>query len=224
MSNNIFVKSFLFFIAITNLLYSSSIETNSTKPLTVKEKKQRFHDLLLPAIQEVYSILDKRYKKTKAMIDNGTNTDEIKKFIKIYSAKDKEDLLQRMKPHPKSIALAQAAMESGWATSRFFNIANNVFGVWSIDENEPRVPANKSRKYRQIYLKKYNKISDSIMDYYMMIARNKAFSEFRKQKMLTDDPHKLVEKLDKYSEQGAKYSEELSKVIKYNKFNLLDKE
>ena len=222
MQKSIFLKLSILLISTVSSIYADPIKTK--KPLTVKEKKQRFHDLLVPAIKEVYNTLNKRYKEAKVMVKNKTDAHKIKKLMKEYNAKDEKDLLQRMKPHPKSIALAQAAMESGWATSRFFNIANNVFGVWSIDENEPRVPANESRKYRQIYLKKYENIADSIMDYYMMIARNKAFIEFRKEKMLTDDPHKLVQKLDKYSEQGKKYSNELSKVIKYNKFHLLDKE
>ena len=41
--------------------------------------------------------------------------------------------------------------------------------------------------------------------------------------MKTDDPYKLVKKLDRYSEMGAKYGKELTSMIRYNKFYLYDK-
>ena len=90
-----------------------------------------------------------------------------------------------LKPHPKSIALAQAAMESSWATSRFFTEANNVFGVWSFNESEPRIAAGKKRGNKTIWVKKYHSIKASMQDYYRTLARGVAFSEFRKLKMET---------------------------------------
>lgn len=226
MKENIFFKfSILVFFMMTSIASCDLIEDSKKikkNTISVKEKKRVFRKLLVPAINEVYAILDKQYNEVKNILESGNNNDKIKYLIKKYNAKNEEDLLARIKPHPKSIALAQAAMESGWATSRFFNVAKNVFGVCSIDENELRIPASQSRKHKQVYLKKYENISDSVMDYYMVLSKNKAFSDFRKQKMISDDPYLLVKKLDKYSEKGAKYGEELSSMIKYNKFYKLD--
>ena len=137
--------------------------------------------------------------------------------MKNYKAKDFQDLLQRVKPHPKSIAIAQAAMESGWGTSRFTKVANNLFGVWSFNKNEPRVPASIKRGDKTIYVKKYKSVYESIKDYYKVLATGRGYSEFRALKMLSSDPFKLVKKLDNYSEKRSEYTKELSQVIRYNK-------
>lgn len=185
----------------------------------IKIKKQNFYNLVVPAVNQVYTELDTQYKLIQHDVEqNDINTSLVREMMKKYKAKDYQDLLQRMKPHPKSVALAQAAMESGWATSRFTKVANNLFGVWSFNKNEPRVPASQKRGNKTIYVKKYKTIADSIRDYYKVLATGRAFSEFRAQKMRSEDPYKLVKKLDKYSEKGSEYGKELAQVIRYNKF------
>jgi len=200
--------------------YTSSI---IPKQMSVKEKKERFFSLLVPAIDEVYNELNQKYIKTKQLIKDNPENPELQLLIKSYNAKDLSDLLRRIKPHPKSIAIAQSAMESAWGTSRFFKIANNVFGVWSINKNEPRVPASHRRGNVTIYVKKYNTISDSIRDNYKLLATGKAFEEFRKEKMKIDNPYLLVNHLTKYSERGEAYNKELANMIRYNKLTKYDK-
>ena len=73
----------------------------------------------------------------KKDLKSGSNAAKIEKLKTIYKVKSDKSLLLALKPHPRSIALAQAAMESAWATSRFFVKANNVFGMWSVNKNEP---------------------------------------------------------------------------------------
>lgn len=123
-----------------------------------------------------------------------------------------------LKPHPISLTLAQAAMESSWGTSRFFNEAKNVFGVWSFNKKEPRIAAAAQRGNKKIWLKKYATIKDSVRDYYKTLGRSFAFKEFRKERLISNDPLILVTKLDKYSEKGAAYGQELSSMITFNKF------
>ena len=77
-------------------------------------------------------------------------------------AKDTLDLARKLKTPPNSLALAQAAIESGWGTSRVFHQANNIFGVWSVNPNEPRLKANQARKDKQVYLKKYTTVARTI--------------------------------------------------------------
>ncbi len=127
-----------------------------------------------------------------------------------------------LKPHPVSVTLAQAAMESSWGTSRFFNKANNVFGIWSFNKKEPRIAASGQRGTKKIYLKKYSNIKESVRDYYKNMGRSFAFKEFRKERLLSNDPLILVTKLDRYSEKGAAYGKALSSMIKYNKFMQYD--
>lgn len=192
------------------------------KPITVTEKKRRFFTLLVPPVEQIYSQLHQEYLEVKRLLEQAPQDPKIQTYMQNYAAKDFEDLLRRMKPHPKSIALAQAAMESAWATSRFFKVANNVFGVWSFKESEARIAAGKKRGDKTIYLKKYATIADSVRDYYKILATGKAFEEFRVKKMQTDDPYILVNYLDKYSERGHHYSQELASVIRHNHLTKYD--
>ncbi|WP_257174253.1 glucosaminidase domain-containing protein [Colwellia sp. M166] len=193
-------------------------------PMTVQEKKARFISLIVPAVDHVYHDLMSQYDDVKTIIDNGKNNDEIEKLKIEYKASTNDELLMALKPHPKSIAIAQAAMESSWATSRFFLEANNIFGVWSFDENEPRIAALKKRGDKTIWVREYDSIEESVYDYYRTLARGNAFKEFRKATMKTDDPHVLVTKLDRYSEKGSVYGKELTAIIKFNNFDDYDNE
>ena len=190
--------------------------------MSVHEKKQRFRDLFVPAINEVYSELDKLYKETKVLVNKDAKNPKVIKLMKSYGAKNPQDLLRRIKPHPKSIALSQAAMESSWATSRFFRVGKNAFGVRSLDINEPKVAAGEKKGNKTIWVKKYSSVNDSIRDYYKLLATSRAFEDFRTLKMKTSNPHELVKKLDKYSEIGAEYAKELTAIINYNRFNEFD--
>jgi len=142
--------------------------------------------------------------------------------MKEYSAKNKQDLLKRIKPHPKSIAIAQAAIESAWATSRFTRIANNLFGVWSLNKNESRIQASKTSGKNAVYVRKYDSVVESVRDYYKVLATSKVFEEFRNQKIKDKNIYEQVKRLDKYSTKGMRYTEEVIAIIKYNKFYKLD--
>ncbi len=190
--------------------------------ISVQEKKANFRATIIPAVNKVYADLMEQYLDIDEAIKSASNNN----FIKLqqqYRATNNEELLLALKPHPQSIAIAQAALESSWATSRFFREANNVFGVWSFNADEPRIAAGKKRGNKTIWIKKYASIEDSVRDYYRTLARGRAFQEFRQLKMETNDPFELVKKLDRYSELGAKYGEELTAIIKFNKFDDYDK-
>ncbi len=203
---------------ISSITYYISNKKVELPPMTVQEKKARFITLITPAVDHVYDDLMTQYLDVKAIIDSGGTNDDIEELKVEYRAANNEELLMALKPHPKSIAIAQAAMESSWATSRFFLEANNIFGVWSFDEDEPRIAALKKRGNKTIWVREYSSIEESVYDYYRTLARGHAFKAFRKATMKTDDPYVLVTKLDKYSEKGSEYGEELKAIIKFNSF------
>ena len=213
----------LFFITIEASQKDISIKyvaDKIPKNMTLQIKKDRFYYLLVPAIEEIYEELYQNYAKVKNDIEQSKNLFAID-YLKVrYGVTTDKELLAILKPHPKSIALAQAAIESGWATSRFFVEANNVFGIWSVNKNEPRVAANHKRaNNKTVFLKKFRTIKESVRAYYMLLSRGKAFKEFRKIKLQSDDVFEIVKKLDKYSELGELYTQGLSRIIRYN--NLL---
>ena len=191
--------------------------------MSAKVKKERFYYLIGKPVQKVYAELLEKYYKIDKDIEKFRNQEEISQLKERYRAKTDLELLQAMKPHPPSIVIAQAAMESAWATSRFFIQANNVFGMWSANPNEPRMAASEKRNgTRTIWLRKFYNIEESIEEYYKLIARGRSFKEFRELRYKTDNPLQIITKLDKYSEIGDRYALELMNIIQYNKLTKYD--
>ncbi len=190
--------------------------------IPVSVKKQNFKDILVPIITEVYEHLYEQYENVRDNISNNKNREFINSLKRFYNVQSDEELLMALKPHPISIALAQSAIESAWLTSRFTRIANNIFGVWSFRASDARVEANGTRGEKKIYLKKYKNFKSAIFDYYKNLAKNRAYKEFRKQRILTDDPYVLVDYLSSYSEKREKYTRLLKRMIETNQFDKYD--
>lgn len=207
------------FFAVT---YSYLPKSSDLPEMTVLEKKARFKTLIVPAINDVHAELMVQYQSVLLSIKSASDTDEIETLKLEYEVSSNEALLMALKPHPKSVAIAQAAIESGWATSRFFNDAYNIFGVWSFNEDEPRISALKQRGDKTIWLRKYSSVKASVSDYYHTLGTSDAFEQFRQLKMQTEDPFALVKKLNRYSEKGAEYGQELTSIIKFNHFDDYD--
>ncbi|HEA25770.1 MAG TPA: hypothetical protein ENH92_01475, partial [Ectothiorhodospiraceae bacterium] len=195
---------------------------SSAPKMTVQEKKEHFKKLLLPAVTEAYNDLNRRYLEVAQELEQGGQNGRISQLKQEFKATSDQQLLAALKPHPISIALAQAAMESAWGTSRFFREANNVFGVWSFDPNEPRIAAGKKRGDKTIWVKRYKNVTASVLDYYRVIAKGNAFTAFRTLRLNSNDPFILLTKLDRYSERGDAYGKELAAMIRFNKFTNYD--
>lgn len=156
MSKHITLKNmFLLLIPLVIIISAYLIYMQKEEPLpkmTVQEKKERFKSLILPPTQKVYAELMAQYEAVKKSIEDD-DTKDLDDLKAEYKTASNEELLMALKPHPISIALAQAAMESAWATSRFFREGYNIFGVWSFDENEPRIAAGEKRGDKTIWVK-----------------------------------------------------------------------
>jgi len=192
--------------------------------ITVSEKKANFLKMIVPPLDEVYEEEENYYNDIKILVQENPDNIILESLREEYNAKDNLELLMALKPHPKSITIAQAAMESAWGESRFFKEANNIFGVWSYNKNEPRIAASSMRGEKTIWLKKYPTIKEAIKDYYKLLSRSWAFKEFRElnYKKENQNPYLLVKKLQKYSEKREVYTRELSSMINYNKFTKFD--
>jgi len=215
------MKTFLILIVLIFTCKSQEINPPKTKPLTVKQKKQNFYDLVIPHIQEVDDELRTLFIKTKEDIKNHKN---LSALFKKYKTHNEKELLKRIKPHPISITIAQAIIESGWGTSRFFKEANNIFGMWSKSTAKNTIKASQTRKDgRVIHLARYKDLSDSIRAYYKNIATNPAYKKFREARFRSDNPYEIAAYLNNYSEKKDLYPVELIKIIYYNKLTRYDK-
>lgn len=196
--------------------------TNVPKNMSVLQKKKRFYALMVPVVQKVYDELMQEYLDAKNILETKSDPEKIAHLKKKYKKITDVGLLGAMKPHPPSLTIAQAAMESSWGTSKFFTEANNAFGVWSFNPNEPRIAATQKRAGKMIWLKKYASLEDSVRSYYMVLAKNAAHKHFRKARLESDNVLYLVKKLDKYSEMKERYGVELARMITYNKLRRFD--
>ena len=185
-------------------------------------KKEKFKKIMVPIVSDIYVELEKKYQNVKLDIKHNRNKEHTEQLKKEYKAKTNALLLQAIKPHPISIVLAQSAIESAWLSSRFATEANNIFGVWSFDKNEPRIAASGLRGKKTIYLKKYDSYNDAVRDYYKSIGKSWAYKKLRYLRTVTNKPHILLPHLESYSEKKAEYIKILKQLIKNNNFELYD--
>ena len=188
-----------------------------------KERMIKFVDLMLPSVllaKEKMAIRRKRIVEINAKIELGTgllsDSTFISDVLKEYKTDDINNVIKRMHPHPTSIVLAQAAIESGWCTSRFCREANNIFGIWSYNSKEKRIRASETREGNNVYLRKYDSLFESIYDYLNTIAKVHAYKEFREVRLTSDNPYRLIWYLSNYSEKRYEYVRTLRNVIEFN--------
>lgn len=196
-------------------------------PASTPKSKRIFLNNTIAAITKVKKRLDAQYQMVyKLSLKESLTPEEtatIEKLKKSYKVKGFPCLLKRLRTHPVSIVIAQAALETGWGSSRFYREANNIFGIWSFNKSEPRMAAGEQREGKKtIYVKKYANLEDSIEGYYRMMARGRAYKQFRDARLHTENPFEIIPFLDHYSELRHEYVKRLYYVIKSNKFYKLD--
>ena len=194
--------------------------------LDVQNKKQAFINIMLPSILLAKHRLEEDRIKVLALEKKRESlSDEEERYLanlkKDYKCHTSKELLLRLSTHPTSIVLAQAAIESGWGTSRFYKEANNVFGVWSYSKNEPRIKAMEDREGKSVYVRKYDALPESIISYFKTIARG-PYSEFRAAREKISEVSVLISYLEVYSELREEYVKRLDQLIQYNKFEKYD--
>ncbi|HKL37811.1 MAG TPA: glucosaminidase domain-containing protein [Bacteroidales bacterium] len=192
------------------------------KYLPLQERKEKFLDLLLPSVLTAAHGIEQTRERIAALHEQMQQQEPVskedslfvQKQLKAWEAEDIEQLLnEKLLTRPNSVMLAQAALETGWGSSRFFVAANNTFGVWSFNPKESRIQAKGTREGTPVYVKKYDNLSASIIDYYKVIS-NGPYDEYREARKRTSDPYVLVEYLFRYSELGQEYINRLKTVMR----------
>ena len=223
-------------IDVTGKFVVPNVYTNviDLKYLPLQERKEKFIDMLLPSVLTAAYGINQTRQRISAIMERKAGDQPLsqedslflRKQLKAWRADDGEQLLnEKLITRPNSIMLAQAALETGWGSSRFFIAANNTFGVWSFDSEESRIRAQGTRNGEPVYVKKYDNLSASIIDYYKVIS-NGPYDEYREARKRTSDPYELVEYLFRYSELGQEYINRLktvmrkSDMVKYDDYQL----
>ena len=139
---------------------------------------------------------------------------------------DFDTLVARVDVIPPSLVLAQAALESGWGTSRFAHEGNAVFGQRSWDEDDGIVPEARRSDETHV-VKSFDGLKDSVLAYLVNLNRHGAYRHLRQirtalhSENLPLDGWTLAAGLDDYAEEPD-YIELVRSVIRFNKLTDFD--
>ena len=192
-------------------------------------RKEKFIQFMLPAVLVVrHQLMDdlRHVEFIEKRMDGGeriapSDTAFLSQMYNKYHTDSISVLKRRIYPHPISLVIAQAALESGWGTSRFFREGNNIFGVWSFDSDDSRIPSKYKRNGRTVYLKSYSSYIQSIRNYYLTIARVPYYKKFRLKRWNGASSMDLLPFLSRYSEK-SQYAQLAGSIIQDNNIQKYD--
>ncbi|MFQ6018941.1 MAG: glucosaminidase domain-containing protein [Kiloniellaceae bacterium] len=143
------------------------------------------------------------------------------------SLKDRHELKNRLDIVPPSLAIAQAAIESGWGTSRFATQGNALFGQWTYEARNGMVPAARGAGQRH-RIRRFGSLADSVASYMKNLNTHGAYRKFRARRAELRrrqalDGAALAATLGPYSERGRDYVQALRKLISRNALGRLDR-
>ncbi len=194
---------------------------------SVKLKKETFIKIVLPLIvAENEKILDDRIKLNKITKGKFT-TDQEKQWLRQkfleYKVKggNLDELKLRMDIIPTSIALAQAAKESGWGTSRFALEGNAIFGQWTWSGSGiAPLLRDKSKSHKIL---RFPILRASVKAYKNNLNTHKSYKKFRESRQALRKKNKrvigleLTKTLSSYAETGSDYIKILEQIIVQNR-------
>ena len=209
----------------------TSMPTGLEDLTEVKLRKAIFVQTVLPLVLQVNEdILKDRQRLWKIRVARATGRklDALDRlWIAVASDRyrvargDLDALLARIDIVPPSIALAQAAEESGWGTSRFAREGNAIFGQWTYSRSRGMLPkerdAGKTHRIRA-----FDSLLESVRAYVLNLNTHSAYRDFRRVRAtlraegrpLTGMP--LLPTLTAYSERGSAYLGSLYQIMAVN--------
>ena len=206
-------------------------------------KKQEFMTSLLPHIEKENRRMIALRKRVSAMLDkiesdtalSASEQQQISRLANEYRVKGdplvdraaREEMLRKIDIIPSSLALAQAANESAWGESRFAQQANNLFGIWTYDQDKGLKP--KRREEGKTHLVRiFDDFSESVRYYMYTLNSHPAYQELRqiRQQLRASNQvvegQKLAAGLEKYSAKGQAYIDLIQSLIEQNEWARLD--
>ena len=206
-------------------------------------RKARFVNRLLPAIrlanQQVAEQRERILKLRQKSRERPLSASEkswLKKQAKRYRLEDNgfsdpltteagfAALLRHVDKIPADLALAQAALESGWGTSRFAREANNYFGQWCYTPGCGLVPARRSEDARH-EVRRFSSVEKSVISYMHNLNSHPRYANLRRARAAlrqSDKPitgNTLAAGLLGYAETGSAYVAQIRQMILANRFH-----
>ncbi|MFA7428925.1 MAG: glucosaminidase domain-containing protein [Rhodospirillaceae bacterium] len=200
---------------LTSTDQRKSVFLRSMLPLILKVNEEITVDRarlkgMMAAVQQGKSVTaaDRRWVETKSR-EYGLTTPDMRK------------LLPRLDVIPPSLALAQAAEESGWGTSRFARQGNALFGQWTTDTDVGIIPKNRQEGQTHA-IKAFPNLMTAVRAYARNLNSHRAYAEFRTRRAALRTAGKpldgtdLARTLVRYSERGTDYVDTLHTIMRVN--------
>ena len=211
-----------------------SLLPNEMKMIESTEKRKNlFIQIILPLIIEENNRIKLNRKKLFSILNKNHNSNDEKKWLnekfKQYGVlnKDLSTLKVRMDTIPVSLAIAQAAKETGWGTSRFALEGNALFGQWTWS-GEGIKPADADHNATHKVMK-FKILKSSIRAYQRNLNTHSGYKEFRMARAALRDNRRnldgliLATYLNRYAETGTEYVKIIKQIIKQNNLTDFDK-
>lgn len=190
------------------------------------ERIKSFSQSFAPAVEAVNREIQQD-RNTLIRLSGKKLTPEEKRWLEsrmdYYRTDNPKELLRRMDVIPVSLALSQAAIESGWATSDIARQHNAFFGqkAWS-DKNSVLAPGGE--RYRV-----FDSPEQSIRAYMRNLNTHPAYETLRQTRWQLKRTRKpvtgvaLADGLEKYSTRGQDYIRQVKSLIQSRGWSSLDK-
>ena len=220
-----------------NLIIFSSLPDDFMEIKSVNERKKLFINTLLPIIySENLKILEDRKKILDWWNESqGENFSrdfwpswlfELSEKYETYDS-NLGNLLMKVDIIPISMALAQAAIESGWGTSRYLREGNAIYGQYTFEKDRGIRPERRESN-EKFFIKKFSNLSESTRSYFKNINTHRAYVDFREERKklrmngVKLSGVKLVKFLTSYSERRDEYVKDVENIIQSNNFMKFD--
>ncbi len=198
------------------------------KDLSVHDRKEQFVASILPLIIRANVELDERRRLIELAASEG-DIDTLNQWAELYRLKlsttdienIKHQLLHRVDEVPVSLALAQAAIESGWGVSRFAVEGNALYGQWAWSSGAGIRP--RQSQLENVVIRSFPNIFESVRAYMHNLNTHLAYADFRlKRAQKPINVTDLTATLRYYSQEREAYVEKLNLIIEKNNFQQYD--
>ena len=197
-----------------------------------KIRKDLFIKIVLPLVLSENNRIKRDRTTLFKILNKNNNTksekDWLKKKFKQYGvvSKDLSTLKIRMDIIPVSLAIAQAAKETGWGTSRFAIEGNALFGQWTFSGKGIKpAGSDKNDKHK---VATFSVLKASVRAYQRNLNTHSSYKEFRKARAIQRDNDEnlnsleLANFLNEYAETGEEYTKIIKKIIEQNSLKDFD--
>ena len=196
--------------------------------LSADQRKKRFVAIMLPLILRSNQELKDRREQVMRLIE-ARDLEKLQQWAQLYRIKTQPKdidalgaaLLERVNTIPVSIALGQAAIESGWGTSRFALQGNALFGQWAWSKNAGIRPIEASNA--KAVVRSFANLFDSVRAYMHNLNTHYSYQDFRDVRTRPNANNSdLIDTLINYSEERGLYVDKLKSIIRANEFDQLE--